>query len=109
MLRITLFIVAVALAGCASTRQERAAAFQRELPQLVTACNEVFAPNPSISRRVGINACHQLAKKRSLGFTDPATVRAYQRYTSSNFLSQAARDTGLRGTYAIPYPLPQVQ
>jgi len=35
MARIALFILAATLAGCASTRQERAAEFQRELPQLV--------------------------------------------------------------------------
>jgi hypothetical protein len=113
MLKITCLTIALALAGCASTRQERAAAFQQELPQLVAACNgwiqvDARLDGPTI-RRDGLKACDRLAAGDSLGLADPAAVRAYQRYTSSKFQGQAAADRGQRGTYAIPQPLPQVQ
>ena len=109
----TYLMIAVALAGCASARQERAAAFQHDLPRLVAACNgwiqaDAQLDGPTI-RRDGLKACDRLAVGNSLGLADPATVSAYQRYTSSKFQSQAGWDSGRRGTYAIPQPLPQVQ
>jgi hypothetical protein len=96
------------LGGCASTRQERAAAFQQELPQLVTACNAAFSYVGGPPDR-DINACTQLSVRKSLGLTDPATVRAYQRYSSNKTQGAAARDSAQRGTYAVSIPLPQVQ
>ena len=81
MPKIALFIVAVALAGCASTRQERAAELQRELPQRVAACNgwihvDTRLDGPTIQHD-GLKACDRLAAKRRLGLADPATARAY--------------------------------
>ena len=113
MVKIALLVTAIALAGCASTRQERAAALQRELPQLVAACNGWFQVDPRVegptTRRDGLKACDRLAVGKSLTLADPDAVSAYQRYTSNKSQSQAARDFGQRGVHIVPAPLPQVQ
>lgn len=105
MRKLTLLVVAVVLAGCASTRAERAAAFQQELPQLVEACNGWLDPRlDATSRRDGFNACERLSVKRSLTLADPATVQAYQRSKSASLQSPPTW-----GVVAVPLPLPQVQ
>lgn len=108
MLKIASLIIAVTLAGCASTRQERAAAFQQELPQLVVACNGWIQADPRLdgttSRRDGLAACNRLAVRKSLNLADPATVSAYQRHKSESLGKGYTSDT-----LAIPMPLPQVQ
>ena len=88
MRKIALLIIAVALSGCASTRQERAAEFQRDLPQLVADCNTAFRDGTQfgvaiVAIREGIDACNRLAKERSLGLADPAAVNSYQSYRHS--------------------------
>jgi hypothetical protein len=106
MQKVALLVVAVALAGCAGARLERAAEFQRELPQLVSTCNGWSEQAGWLERRDAFEACRRLAVRKSLNLADPAAVTAY------------ARSVGQRGTgestvhsapYAIPMPLPQVQ
>ncbi len=115
MRTIVLVITAAAIAGCASARQERAAQFQRELPQLVAACNDWVELDPALDgptiRRDGFRACKRLSVRGSLHLADSAAVSAYQRVTFEQAAHQAARDSGQRAsyTYAIPMPLPQVQ
>jgi hypothetical protein len=109
MLKLGLLVMAVTLVGCASTRQERAAAFQRELPQLLAACNGWARAEPRLdgpSRRDGLKACDRLSVRNSLVLADPATVSAYHR-TLSGSPSMSAPQT--RGTYSVPAPLPQSQ
>jgi hypothetical protein len=111
MLKITLLITAaVTLAGCASARQERAAAFQQQLPQLVTACNALADPSgdAATSRRDAAEACERLALNKSLGLADPPTVRAYLRYRAGVVQGQVSRSAPSAPTI-IPAPLPQVQ
>jgi len=84
MSKITLLFIVVALAGCA-TRQERVAAIQAELPQLVTACNGAFRDGRSLGRgivtvREGIEACDRLAFAGSLDQVRPATAEVYEHY-----------------------------
>ncbi len=82
MLKAIVVVAAATLfAGCASTREERAAAFQAELPQLVAACNEAFVSSADQTRN--FNACSRLAAKNRLSLADPAAARAYVRSTSS--------------------------
>ena len=105
MQKIALLTIAVALAGCASARQERAAAFQHELPQLVAACNAWAGPPlDATSRRDGLKACDRLSARRSLTLTDPATVSAYHRAKSGSLQSPPTW-----GVVSVPAPLPQVQ
>jgi hypothetical protein len=105
MRKITLVAVAVALAGCASTRQERAAAFRQELPQLVTACNGWADPRlDAATRREGLRACDRLSVRKSLTLADPATVSLYQRSKSSDL-----RSPPTWGVVSVPMPLPQNQ
>lgn len=86
MLTIVLVITAAALAGCASARQERAAQFQRELPQLVAACNNWLAVDPGLDgpsiRRDGLKACRSLSVRGSLHLADPAAAKAYTSYAN---------------------------
>ena len=106
MRNVALLVIAVALSGCAGTRQERAAEFQRELPQLVAACNSFSEEIGRLERRDAFDACRRLAVRDSLELADLATVRAYVR-------SAGQRATGesriWSPPYAIPMPLPQVQ
>jgi hypothetical protein len=106
MQKLALLFVAVTLAGCASTRQEWAAEFQRELPQLVTTCNGSIDETAWLDRRDAFEACRRLAVRNSLNLADPAAVSAYER-------SVGQRSTGQNmvysAPYAIPMPLPQVQ
>jgi hypothetical protein len=99
-------VLAVTLAGCASTRQERAAAFQRELPELVAACNGWIDPNSLHDERSdGFEACSRLAVKKSLGLADPVAASAYIRSRGGRI----GPTTPLSAPYAVPMPLPQVQ
>jgi hypothetical protein len=105
MLKIALLAIAVTLAGCAATRQERAAAFQQELPQLVAACNGWADPRLDAStRRDGLRACDRLSVRQSLILTAPATVSAYHRAKSG-----ALRSPPTWGVVSVPAPLPQSQ
>jgi hypothetical protein len=107
MRKIALLIVAGTLIGCASTRQERAAEFQQQLPQLVAACNEWIHVDPRLDgptiRRDRLKACDRLAAERSLGLTEPATARAYVSYKSNAWQSRIGLDNG-RGPYSQPSP-----
>jgi len=85
MLKVTLFLVAAAaLVGCASTHEQRVAAIQAELPQLVAACNDAFQGGSKVGLVVrssqGIEACDRLAFAGSLDQVRPATAEAYQSY-----------------------------
>ncbi len=88
MLKVTLFlVVAAALAGCA-TYQQRVAAVQAELPQLVDACNGAFRDGSQLGLGIvvlnqGIEACDRLAFGQSLGFVRPATAELYRRYRTT--------------------------
>ena len=82
---VVLFASSVVLVGCASTREERVAAIQSELPQLVTACNGAFRDGSSMGLGIvaidqGIEACDRLAFARSLDEVRPATAELYQHY-----------------------------
>jgi|SRR5688572_28596340 len=87
MRAIGLLIIGLALTGCASTRQGRAAEFQRELPQLVADCNRWVHVDPRLDgpkiRNDGLKACDRLAGMRSLGLVDPATAKAYVSYKNN--------------------------
>jgi hypothetical protein len=85
------FIVAVTLAGCASTREESALAFQQHLPRLIAACNVAFSSDASISQRDALKACDRLAEHGRLGLADPATVVRYQ---AQRIARRMARDNG---------------
>jgi hypothetical protein len=97
MLKIALVIVVFALAGCASTREERVAAFQQELPQLVAACNGWMQSDVSDGRVVrgdGLKGCSRLRDENSLRLADPAAVSAYMRYTQGPRSNEAAAAAG---------------
>jgi len=109
--KIGLLIIAATLAGCASTRQQNAAAFQRELPELVASCNgwiqvDSRLDGPTI-RRDGYQACRRLAVKNSLSLADPAAVSAYRRTLNAG--ANSILNSGASATTVIPIPLPQVQ
>ena len=109
MVKVTLFIAAVALAGCASTRQERAAEFQRQLPQLVASCNALGDERLDATVRLeGATACEQLALNKSLGLADRTAVSAYQRHRAGLEAARASR-TWQAAPTAVLAPLPQVQ
>ena len=109
MVKVTLLIAAVALASCASTRQERAAAFQRELPQLVARCNALGDPSLDVTiRRDGATACEQLALNKRLDLADPATASAYLRWRAG-VVGRQASTTWQAPPTAVLAPLPQVQ
>jgi hypothetical protein len=102
MLKIALIAIAVALTGCATTRQERAAAFQQEAPQLVASCNKAFS-DAGPRTRDGINACGRLATKDSLGLVEPATANAYTSYANSRRGSGMSNAGSVRNS---PTPIP---
>ena len=115
MLRIAALGIALTLAGCASTAQQRQAAFQQELPGLVAACNgwsQTDVSNGQIVRGVGLQACSRLRDENSLQLADPAAVTAYMRYTNGwrpNRISAAAAGASAfpsipLGTTPIPGP-----
>jgi hypothetical protein len=108
---ITVFAVAASLAGCAGARQERAAEFQRELPQLVAACNGWIQVDPRLdgptTRHDGYKACRRLAGKKSLSLADPAAASAY--VSTLNAGASSIQNSGASLTTAVPMPLPQVQ
>jgi hypothetical protein len=108
---VTVLAVAATLAACGGTRQERAAEFQRELPQLVGACNgwvqvDTRLDGPTI-RHDGYKACRRLAGEKSLGLADPAAASAYLRTLSAG--ANSIQNSGASLTTAVPMPLPQVQ
>ena len=111
MARIALFIIAATVAGCATTPQERAAEFQRELPQLVSACNGWIQVDPQLDgptiRQDGYTACRRLAGKKSLSLADPAAASAYVRTLRAG--ANSISNSGASLTTAVPMPLPQVQ
>ena len=85
MLKVALFLLAAALAACVTQRDERVAAIQAELPQLVDACNGAFRDGSPIGLGIvvisqGIDACDRLAQGRSLALVRPTTAELYQRY-----------------------------
>jgi len=86
MIKVTLFLVPLAaLAGCASTREERVAEVQGELPQLVASCNDAFQDGSKLGLGIvtiseGIEACDRLARAQSLGLVRPVTAELYRRY-----------------------------
>ena len=105
MLKIAVLIVAATLVGCASSRQERDAAFQQELPQLVAACNGWADPRlDSTTRRDGMKACDRLSVRQSLTLADPATVSLYHRAKSGSLQSPPTW-----GVVSVLAPLPQSQ
>jgi hypothetical protein len=106
MRNVALLSIAVALAGCAGTRQERAAEFQRELPQLVAACNSLLAQTDRLARRDAFDACRRLSMRNRLELADPATVSAFVRSAGQ---TSSGQSTVHSAPYAIPMPLPQVQ
>jgi hypothetical protein len=97
MVKVTLFLVAAAtLVGCASTRRETAAAIQRELPQLVDACNGAFRDGREqglgiVALSQGIDACDRLALARSLDLVRPATAELYKSYRADKTYRAANR------------------
>src|SRR5215467_143465 len=112
MLKVTSFLIAAtALAGCASTREERVAAIQAELPQLVDACNGAFQDGRKLGLGIvtvseGIEACGRLADARSLDLVRPVTAELYRRYraeertrTGSHMQDEAARATQAFGPW----------
>lgn len=92
MKKIGLLIIAATLAGCATARQEREAAFQSELPHLVAACNQAYAASASVTRE-GDRACARLASRGSLGLADQAAARAYMRGREDRQLTGLALHT----------------
>lgn len=93
MLRLPLFLLAAALAGCASTREGSAGATQADLPRLVAACNGAFRDgsrkgSDTVTVRIavmteGLEACDRLALAGSLDQVRPATAEIYQRYRTA--------------------------
>lgn len=93
MLRLSLFLLAAALAGCASTREGSAGATQADSPQLVAACNGAFRDGSrtgaeTVTIRIaviteGLEACDRLALAGSLDQVRPATADIYQRYRAA--------------------------
>ena len=97
MTKLMLFSLAVALAGCA-TRQERVAAIQAELPQLITACDGAFRDGSSLGLGIvpvaeGVEACGRLAFAGSLDQVQPATAELYKRY----------KGRGAVATFPVPF------
>jgi hypothetical protein len=93
MLRIALIVAAITLAGCAGTREQRAAAFQQEVPQLVAACNgwqQSDITDGEVIRGHGLKGCSRLRDENSLRLADPMAVSAYLRYVQGGRTNQAA-------------------
>jgi hypothetical protein len=97
-----LVVIGIVIAGCASTREERAAAFQREVPQLVATCNASFGGSGPRTRE-GVNACGRLANKKSLDLVDPSAARAYTSYANSRKGSGQSNAGSVRNS---PSPIP---
>jgi hypothetical protein len=112
MRTVGLLIIGVTLAGCASTRAERVAEFQRDLPQLVAACNAWIQVEPGLdgptARSDGFKACRRLSVNNSLALVDPPAARAYVRAMSGRG-GNSIQNSGASLTTAVPMPLPQVQ
>jgi len=110
--KIGLLIIATTLASCASTRQERAADFQQELPELVASCNGWIQVDPRLDgptiRHDGFKACRRLSANDRLALVDPAIASAYVRSVSQNGAS-SIQNSGASGTTVVPIPPNQVQ
>jgi hypothetical protein len=109
MLKIASLALAIALAGCAAPRQERARAFQAELPQLVAACNHWrqsdVTDDGRIARGEGLEACSRLRDENSLQLADASAVSAYRSYTNTPTRAAATAGTGA-GFAGAPYGAP---
>lgn len=93
MLKVAFIVAAVTLVGCAGTREQRAAAFQREVPQLVAACNgwqQSDVTDGEVIRGHGLQGCSRLRDENSLQLADPMAVSAYLRYVQGGRTNQAA-------------------
>jgi hypothetical protein len=80
---IVVLAAATIFAGCAGTREQRAAAFQQEVPRLVAACNgwrQSDVVDGQVIRGAGLKACSRLRDENSLQSADPAAANAYMRY-----------------------------
>jgi len=105
MRKIVALVVALCLAGCASTREESASAFQQQVPQLVADCNLAFRDGTRFGVGIvavseGINACDRLARERSLSLADPVAVNSYQSYNLSRAQRAASCYPGSGSTCA---------
>ena len=111
MTKIGLLVIAAALAGCAGIRQEKAAEFQQELPELVASYNgwiqvDSRLDGPTV-RHDGYQACRRLAGKKSLSLADPAAASMYRRTLNAG--ASSIQNSGASLITAVPMPLPQVQ
>ncbi len=92
-MRFSPFLLAAALAGCASAREGSTGTTQADLPQLVAACNGAFRDGSrkgsvTVTIRIavitkGLEACDRLALAGSLDQVRPATAEIYQRYRAA--------------------------
>jgi hypothetical protein len=110
MFKVSLVLVAVALAACASTREGSTGATQADLPRLVAACNGAFRDGSrkgadTVTIRIavvteGLEACDRLASAGSLDQVRPATAEIYQRYRAAMNICAAnnAHISALGGT-----------
>jgi hypothetical protein len=113
VLKVTLFLLAAALVGCASTPEESAAAIQGDLPRLVAACNGAFRygsqkGHETVTVRIavitaGLDACDRLARAGSLDQVRPATGEIYQRYRDA-MTNCLANNTIISANGAAPGP-----
>jgi hypothetical protein len=90
---IVVLAAATIFAGCASTREERAAAFRQEAPRLVAACNgwqQSDVTDGEVVRGPGLRGCSRLRDENSLQLADPVAVGAYLRYVQGGRTNDAA-------------------
>jgi hypothetical protein len=114
VLKVSLFLLAAALAACASTPHESAAAIQAELPQLVKACNGAFRDGSAqgletVTIRIavmtdGLDACDRLASAGSLDQVRPATAEIFRRYREA-MKNCLANNTVISANGAAPGPV----
>jgi len=114
VLKVSVLFLAAALAGCASTREESAAAIQAELPRLVAACNGAFRDGSvkgqeTVTVRIaviteGLDACDRLARAGSLDQVRPATAEIYQHYRDA-MTNCLASGTAITANGGAPGPV----
>jgi hypothetical protein len=82
MLRVTLFLLAAALAGCASTPEESAVVVLPELSHLVAACNGAFRDGSAriVAINGGVDPCDRLVLGRGLDHVRSTSSESYQYY-----------------------------
>jgi hypothetical protein len=112
--KVSLLLIAAALAACASTPQESAAAIQAELPRLVASCNAAFRDGSekgleTVTIRIavmteGLDACDRLARAGSLDQVRPATAEIYRRYREA-MTNCLADNTAISANGAAPGPV----